>query len=77
MKTTRKVAFADRLPYDRNDGFRTAPIAQPIRALGDFRGGLKDMARMDRSCVNQLFRDLQDWEDILKDSSLSDYPSLD
>ncbi len=44
-RTLLKLAFADRLPYDRNDGFRTAPIAQPIRALGDFRGGLKDMAR--------------------------------
>ncbi len=28
-----KMAFADRLPYVRNEGFRTAPIALPFRVL--------------------------------------------
>ena len=35
-KTVLKLAFADRLVYVRNEGFRTTDIAFPFKALADF-----------------------------------------
>ena len=34
-----KLVFTERMAYDRNEGFRTAPIALPYRVLRDFREG--------------------------------------
>ncbi|MGH1404107.1 MAG: hypothetical protein ACRBDL_07665 [Alphaproteobacteria bacterium] len=33
------MMFTEVLPYERNGGFRTPPIAQPIRLLSDLLGG--------------------------------------
>ena len=34
-----KLAFADRLAYARNEGFRTANLALPFNVLGGFSSG--------------------------------------
>ena len=39
-----KLTFADRLAYVRNEGFRTANLALPFKALADFSGGNGQMA---------------------------------
>ncbi len=33
------MMFTEEVPYDRNVGFRTAPIARPIRLLSELLGG--------------------------------------
>jgi hypothetical protein len=40
-----KLAFADRLTYIRNEGFRTPNLAIPFKVLADFRGAKSKMAR--------------------------------
>lgn len=44
-RTVVKLAFADRLSYARNEGFRTANLALPFKVLGAFRDGESKMAR--------------------------------
>ncbi len=43
--TALRLVFSGKLPYDRNTGFRTAPIAEPYRLLNDIGGGEYEMAR--------------------------------
>ena len=38
-----RMVFAGKLPYARNEGFRTAPIAQPFRVLEGLKGCRKEM----------------------------------
>ncbi|MGJ8628434.1 MAG: recombinase zinc beta ribbon domain-containing protein [Sulfitobacter sp.] len=38
-----KLVFADRLPYTRNGGYRTAKTALPFKALDDFEAGKFEM----------------------------------
>ncbi|MBM1556225.1 recombinase family protein [Sulfitobacter mediterraneus] len=38
-----KLVFADRLPYTRNQGYRTAKTSLPFKALGDFHLGKFEM----------------------------------
>ena len=40
-----KLTFADRLAYVRNEGFRTANLSLPFKALADFSGKENKMAR--------------------------------
>ena len=40
-----RMAFADKLPYVRNEGFRTAPTAPPFLALQQLKAGEKGMVR--------------------------------
>ena len=47
-RTVLKLAFADNLAYDRNEGFRTPKTALPFKALGGFWGGKSEMARLAR-----------------------------
>jgi len=44
-RTVIRLAFCDRLAYVRNEGFRTAELALPFKALADFSGSKKGMAR--------------------------------
>ena len=44
-KAVLKLAFADRLAYTRNEGFRTAEVALPFKALADLSGSKSKMAR--------------------------------
>src|SRR5262249_15410387 len=43
-----KLAFADRLAYVRNEGFRTANLALPFKALTDLSAAESGMARPER-----------------------------
>ncbi len=61
-----KMAFADRLPYVRNEGFRTAPIALPFRVLQQLEDPNCKMARPGGESSNSLFETLADWEEQLK-----------
>ena len=38
-KLVLKLVLADKIPYHLKEGFRTAPIARPIRLLGDIQRG--------------------------------------
>ncbi len=44
-KAVLKLAFGDRLVYVRNEGFRTADIALPFKAIADLSGPKNRMAR--------------------------------
>ncbi len=44
-KTVLKLAFTSRLPYHRENGFRTPDIAIPFKVLEDFQRGKCEMAR--------------------------------
>ena len=44
-KAVLKLAFGDRLVYVRNEGFRTADLALPFKALADMSGSKSKMAR--------------------------------
>lgn len=44
-RTVLKLAFAERLAYTRNEGFRTAVPALPFKVLGDMKSGKSKMAR--------------------------------
>ena len=43
-QTVLKLAFADNIAYDRENGFRTPEISLPFKALGDICGGNLEMA---------------------------------
>lgn len=43
-RTVLRLAFAERLPYCRNDGLRTPAIAAPFKALGEIHSGMCEMA---------------------------------
>ena len=38
-----RLAFSEKLPYDRNEEFRTAQTALPFKLLGDLKGGEYEM----------------------------------
>ena len=40
-----RMVFSDKLPYQRNEGFRTPETTLPFKALGSFCGGENKMAR--------------------------------
>ena len=43
-----KLAFSDRLAYDRNEGLRTPTLAMPFKVLREISSGKKEMARPER-----------------------------
>ena len=47
-RTVLKLAFADKLAYVRNDGFRTPDLALPFKVLADLSGGKNRLARLER-----------------------------
>jgi site-specific DNA recombinase len=47
-KAVLKLAFADRLAYVRNEGFRTPNLALPFKVLADFKGSKSKLARPER-----------------------------
>ncbi len=42
-RTVLRLAFSERLPYYRNEGFRTASTSLPCRLLGNLKGGEYDL----------------------------------
>lgn len=58
-RTVLKLVFASKLPYDRKEGFRTAPIAQPFLLFQGFQGHESEMVRVvgvepTRPCGHQI-----------------------
>src|SRR5690606_21166464 len=47
-KAVLKLAFADRLTYVRNEGFRTPDLALPFKVLADLKSSKSKMARPER-----------------------------
>ncbi len=43
--TAIKLVFTEKLPYDKTEGYRTAPIALPFSVLGELEGGQYEMVR--------------------------------
>jgi len=41
-----RLAFEAKLPYNRNEGFRTAQTALPFRLLGDLKEGQCDVVEV-------------------------------
>ncbi len=72
-----KLVFTERLPYDKKEGFRTAPIAQPFRVIGDLQSGKDVMVDLNGDKANQLFDLLADWNRCLKGTILDVPPSKD
>lgn len=44
-RTAIKLVFTEKLPYDKKEGYRTAPIALPFSLLGELEGGQYEMVR--------------------------------
>jgi len=61
-----RLVFSEKLPYQRNEGFRTARTTLPVTVLQQIKGGEYEMARLDRLSVNQLFEVLKAWKLILR-----------
>ena len=73
-----KLVFAQRLPYTRNEGYRTAKTSLPFRALEGLHLGKLEMVRLDGVETNSIdaentpdieavFQELERWNDVLKD----------
>ncbi|MBL1438209.1 MAG: hypothetical protein COB08_018670 [Rhodobacteraceae bacterium] len=73
-----KLVFAQRLPYTRNEGYRTAKTSLPFRALEGLHLGKLEMVRLDGVEANsidakstpdieEVFQELERWNDVLKD----------
>ncbi|MFQ5443023.1 MAG: hypothetical protein ACE5EK_00260 [Nitrospinales bacterium] len=75
-RTVLKLAFSEKLPHCRKEGFRTARTALPFRLLEGLEGGGKGMVRMDVNSSNHLFKTLEEWNSLLHGSSLDNSLSL-
>ena len=61
-----RMAFADKITYDRNHGFRTAAFSQPFSLLADLREGNNEMVEVSGDTSNRLFEVLALWETIFR-----------
>lgn len=65
QRTVLKLAFSDRLPYDRTEGFRTGAKPLPfllLEQLGTAKSGMVDLSVETSNC---LFNTLERWEALL------------
>jgi hypothetical protein len=56
-----KLAFADRLAYARNEGFRTPDLALPFKVLADLKSSKSKLARPEGQTSNSLLDTLAEW----------------
>lgn len=70
-----KLAFAEKLSYQRNGGFRTAATALPFRVLGDLQRGNKEMVEGSGLESNFLDRlvEASKWFNYLLEHANSDW----
>jgi hypothetical protein len=66
-----KLAFADRLTYVRNEGFRTPNLALPFKVLADLKSSKSEMARPGGQISNSLLETLLDWNTRLSGAHMS------
>ncbi|HUE84502.1 MAG TPA: hypothetical protein VMO26_00340 [Vicinamibacterales bacterium] len=64
-----KLAFADRLTYARNEGFRTPDLALPFKVLADLKSPKSMMARPEGQTSNSLLDKLADWSAYLEQNA--------
>lgn len=72
-----KLAFRGRLAYCRNEGYRTADLALPFKALGITSGSQKVLVEPSLDSANQIFNDLADWNRQLDTLESLDPPTPD
>lgn len=65
-KAVLKLAFADRLTYVRNEGFRTPDLALPFKVLADLKSTKSKLARPGGQSSNSLLDTLADWGTLLE-----------
>jgi len=70
-----RLVFAEKLPCQRNEGFRTAQTSLPFMVLEGLKGGKYDLARPKGKSSNRLFQILEEWNTVLQASSLECLPS--
>lgn len=63
-RTVLKLAFSDRLAYQRNEGFRTPQVSVPFEFFRNSTGKC-EMARMEGEASNALFEELERWNHVL------------
>src|SRR5687767_11383814 len=63
-RTVLKLAFAERLIYTRNEGFRTA-VPLPFKVLADIKCGRSKLARPEGQSSNSLLQMVAEWGDYL------------
>jgi len=66
------MVFTDHLIYERNKGFRTAPKALPFLLLGGINTQEYGMVGLDGLKSNQLFEELENWEEQCKRLNICD-----
>ena len=64
-----RLAFLDKIAYDRNQGFRTAAFAQPFSLLEDLRHQKYEMVEARRKSSNHVLRILTEWSALIKRSA--------
>ncbi len=71
-----RLTFAKRLSFTRNGGLRTPELSLPFKLLGAVEGGQNmafgEMAHWCHDRSNTLWKELADWEDILKDCNIKE-----
>jgi DNA invertase Pin-like site-specific DNA recombinase len=70
-RTVLKLVFPKGVSYCRNGGFRTPETSMPFKVLGAISGQKMEMVRLDEESLNLLFREMADWNSLLKHSGLA------
>ena len=65
-RTVLKLAFLDRLTYNRKTGLQTPLIALPFKVLDNLNGEILKMVDIESESLNTVFKTLADWENQLK-----------
>ncbi len=61
-----KLTFADKLTYDRNEGFRTAAISQPFLLLEELKESNSELVEVRSKCSNRILELLASWNTTIK-----------
>jgi hypothetical protein len=61
-----KLAFAERLTYTQNEGFRTPDLSSPFKALGFFNMQGLAVAHQLTENSNLIFKVFEEWEASLR-----------
>ena len=65
-----KLAFPNRLTYDRKEGYRTPETALVFNVFEGFSTLKSKMVPLERESMNSLFEELTDWEEQLKHTNI-------
>ena len=69
-----RPAFAGRLQYQRNEGFRTVIPALPFKVLAGIQRPDCGLVDLKEERLNQLFNTLEDWNTALERSATHLFP---